>query len=260
MNKQQKLHEVKPREQAGSRTAQQYEYQYCQVANECFGLFETSEKLCVFCEWHDDFVTQHENVTQIDIYAFSQVKTKSLNNGPWKLNEVFGAGGKGKKLNKNSPFYRMFQNFLVFQNFCRKFIFVTNSGISSEIKSLLQDINKKVKPNDLEEKNKKEFEKIWKKYHQEINSVTKNDFFNLLRKFEIKSESGQLGEHIELLRTKIQDRVKEFCEIDLKSSEAKRITKISWSLSEENRKMKLKPYQLGKMNYGTQKQLMQKIC
>ncbi len=223
MNKLKKLHEVLPREQAGSRTSQQYDYQYCQVATECFGLFETSEKLCVFCEWHDDFVTEHSTSSPIDIYAFTQVKTKALNRGPWKLNEIFGAGGNGKTLKQDSPFFRMLQNYLVFKNQCRKFIFVTNSAADPKLASFLQDISKSGAPSALTGNSKKEFDKLWKSYQPHFNGASDVDFHSLLMKFEIKSEVGNLGEHINLLRTQIQDRVKEFCEIDLKSSHAERI-------------------------------------
>lgn len=224
MSRSKRLHEVLPREQSGSRTPQQYYYQYCQVANECFGLFESSEKLCVFCEWHDDFVTEHGSDSSVDIYAFSQVKTKSLNRGPWKLNEIFGAGGRGKELKQDSAFFRMVQNYLVFKEQCRQFIFVTNTGVDDKLHKFMQGIAGCDSISTLTGDIKKEFAKLWSAYKPHFNSGTEEEFLRLLKKFEIKAEVGTLGDHINLLRSQVEDRVREFCEIDLKRSQAERIT------------------------------------
>ncbi|MCC7406353.1 MAG: DUF4297 domain-containing protein [Bdellovibrionales bacterium] len=223
MSRSKRLNEVLPREQAGARTPQQYDYQYCQVANECFGLFESSDKLCVFCEWHDDFVTEHKSTSAVDIYAFHQVKTKALNRGPWKLNELFGAGGKGKGLKQDAAFFRMVQNYLVFKEQCRQFVFVTNTGIDADLSAFLQDISSNTSEAGLNAKSQKYFSKIWTEYQPHFNGGAIGDFFQLLKRFQIQAETDHLGEHIKLLRSRVEDRVKEFCEIELKRTHAERI-------------------------------------
>lgn len=221
MNTNKKLNEVTPREQSGALTAEQYEYQYTKTAEACFGLLEASESICVFCEWHDDFVTEYEN-SRIGIYAFHQVKIKALNRGPWTITEIFGTGKAG--LNTDCPFFRMAENHKIFRGHCKSFVFITNNGIKLEISNFLDVLAKAPNYSDLKGKDEKLFSKLWKLYRIPLAEYDENDFFILLKSFKIEPESGNLGEHTNILRTQIQDKVKEFCEFNLNGNQTKRIT------------------------------------
>lgn len=78
-----------PREQAGPRTGRKYEFQYEEAALACLKLLEEGAASCVYCEWHDDFVVEHNEASQCS-YVFHQVKTRAHSKGAWSMFEILG--------------------------------------------------------------------------------------------------------------------------------------------------------------------------
>lgn len=239
MENNQKINNIMPREQVGAKTPERFEYQYCLAANECFLLLENTDALCVFCEWHDDFVTEYKYFNPETIYAFSQVKTKGISKA-WTIPEIFGAGGQKKGLDKDSPFFRMLQNYLIFKDSCHSFIFLTNAGINDDLNKFLKEI-KEIKTHDdfKEKKFVKVFYKLWEEY-KTFYTGDIGDFFKLLKLFDIKPEIGKLEDQIKILRLNVLDKVKEYCEFDLKNSEAELITSDIVKLVEQKSRNTLK--------------------
>ncbi len=88
-----RLGEIKPRERAGAQTAQRYEFQYQRTARAALNLLDdTQEHVCVYCDWHDDFVI--EVGTPPTRYVFHQVKGRTSSKGPWTFPEFFGVQHK----------------------------------------------------------------------------------------------------------------------------------------------------------------------
>ena len=54
-----RLGEVEPRERSGAGTAQRYEFQYQRTARATLTLLDdASDHVCVYCDWHDDYVIE----------------------------------------------------------------------------------------------------------------------------------------------------------------------------------------------------------
>ena len=84
-----RLGEVEPRERAGARTAQRYEFQYQRTARATLTLLDdASDHVCVYCDWHDDYVIEVD--AQPTRYVFHQVKGRSSSRPPWTFSEFFG--------------------------------------------------------------------------------------------------------------------------------------------------------------------------
>lgn len=90
---------ILPREQAGAQTGRKYEFQYEEAALACLKLLEEGSAVCVYCEWHDDFVVEHQDLSCT--YAFYQVKTRADTRGAWSMFEVLGV--KRRRVNKAKP-------------------------------------------------------------------------------------------------------------------------------------------------------------
>jgi hypothetical protein len=218
------LNEVEPREQVGTATGAAYEYQYHQAAAEALVLLESADAICIYCEWHDDFVTETNGVC---CYAFHQVKTRQKAKGPWKWKEFFGYSAKGKdeqepQLKTDSIFSHLWDHTKKFGSRCGRFIFITDAGIAIEMTKLLEDARESQSADKLPEESGKIFAKIIVQAKKTFSEITEETLFSFLRRLEVKDG---LGEVHGLNQTKIliADRILTASEVDLKLSEAKKI-------------------------------------
>jgi hypothetical protein len=137
------LHEVSPREQVGPQTGALYEYQYHQAAAEALSLLSNDDLVCVYCEWHDDFVS--EDVSSSG-YAFHQVKTRIKSKGPWRISEFFGLRKKTKDqpeppAEASSIFAHLWDHTSKFGSRCRTFVFVTDAGVESDFATFINEVH-----------------------------------------------------------------------------------------------------------------------
>ncbi len=156
----QTIHEVTPREQVGARTGELYEYQYHQAAAEALSLINDADTLCVYCEWHDDYVTERSPG-----YVFFQVKTRTKSKGPWPFTELFGLGKKPKGkprpvINKNSIFAHLWDHTQKFGPRCTQFIFVSDAGIDAQLEDILDQTKKVADPGALPPKVRETFKQL----------------------------------------------------------------------------------------------------
>jgi Cap4 dsDNA endonuclease len=218
------LNEVEPREQVGTATGAAYEYQYHQAAAEALVLLESADAICIYCEWHDDFVTETNGVC---CYAFHQGKTRQKAKAPWKWKEFFGYSAKGKdeqepQLKTDSIFSHLWDHTKKFGSRCGRFIFITDAGIAIEMTKLLEDARESQSADKLPEESGKIFAKIIVQAKKTFSEITEETLFSFLRRLEVKDG---LGEVHGLNQTKIliADRILTASEVDLKLSEAKKI-------------------------------------
>jgi Cap4-like dsDNA endonuclease family protein len=129
-----KLHQLQP-ELVGARTGELYEYQYHQVASATLLLLDGGA-LCIYCEWHDDYVAEDPSLR----YSFHQVKTKTKKAGPWKVSEFFGTPRRAKKAkpaDKTSFFLKMFRTWLAFKQTHAQSLLVTDNDADQEFQDLV---------------------------------------------------------------------------------------------------------------------------
>lgn len=215
-----KIHEVKPREQ--SATDDRYGYQHSQTAYESFVLLEDDDAICLYCEWHDDFVTEYKG--SANLYVFCQVKSRTLSKGPWTVNAFFGVPkAKTDKISHDSVFVKMLEHHKNFSTLCRSFQFITNNGINDEFTGLIEDVAASSDVASIPKASKAAFLKIAKRYETDL-GVDEASLFVLLKKIVLKPEQGHLSLHKDMLRVEVENKVREYSEVELSIPEAKRIT------------------------------------
>jgi hypothetical protein len=218
------LHEVEPREQVGAATGALYEYQYHQAAAEALVLLESADAICIYCEWHDDFVTERDCQS---CYAFHQVKTRQKAKGPWSWKEFFGVSKKSTdepepKLKSDSIFSHLWDHTKKFGARCGKFVFVIDAGVETEMSSLIDDAKQFQSAAKLPEDSAKIFGNIMIQAKRTFPEITDEALFSFLQRLEVKEGLGNVHG---LSQTKIliADLILGASEVDLKISEAKKI-------------------------------------
>ena len=139
-----KVLETKQREQAGSDSYNRFEYQAHTIVYQIIGLYDAGGDEVIFCEFHDDFA--QSDALDDEVYDFYQVKTKD-DGKEWTLAELTKREKDSKGNYKRTFLGRMFENFLVFGDECRRCYFLSNEEFSEEIKLWLAYVEdgKKIK-------------------------------------------------------------------------------------------------------------------
>ena len=216
------LHEVEPREQAGAGTGALYEYQYHQAAAEALSLLSDANAVCIYCEWHDDYVTE---TAPGECYSFSQVKTRSK--GPWTLAAFFGLGKRWRSAspppaNAGSIFDHLWDHTQKFGHRCIGFVFVTDAGIVAEFEALLAGTKAAPSADGLEEQVRTTFASLRQALAQTFQGITDESLFEFLSRLHVREGVGTVRD-LPGCRILIANRILEASEVDLRISEAKKI-------------------------------------
>lgn len=99
-----------PTEEVGRETLSRYDMQFQAAAYAALEILEGSGVVCVFCDFHDDFVVKRESAG-VSTYHFYQVKTKGKLNHQWSLLEVLGFKKRGQS-DDNEALKRIRTSFL----------------------------------------------------------------------------------------------------------------------------------------------------
>jgi hypothetical protein len=215
---------VQPREQVGAATGAAYEYQYHQAAAEALVLLERADAICIYCEWHDDFVTETSEVCS---YHFHQVKTRQKARGPWTWKEFFGYSKKGKdgqepRLKPDSIFSHLWDHTKKFSSRCGSFEFITNAGIAIELTNLLEDARQLDSADKLPEKSEEIFAKVMVQAKGTFPEITDKTLFGFLQRLIVKEALGEV-QNLNETKILIAGRISTASEVDLQMSEAKKI-------------------------------------
>jgi hypothetical protein len=203
-----------PREQSGPQTGRKYEVQYEEAALSCLKLLEDGEALCVYCEWHDDFVVERNGSSVT--YAFHQVKTRADSKGAWSVFEILGvtkprpakqpkkvkrASSKAKKkkgtedglsspprlkLRKgDSIAHRMLDHYRKFSNACAVFVLVSPTEVVADrLLALVKDAAKLASPADLLPESKEWFDALLAAYQGQDATVTEAELWGLISRLD----------------------------------------------------------------------------
>ena len=230
------LHEVVPREQVGAVTGERYEFQFHQAASDALQVLDERAVVCVYCEWHDDYVIEESGDTK---YRFHQVKTRVLHRGPWKLTDFFGHRRRAPQAATSSDddatsapakaaeddgsiFMKLAEHVFMFGERCSAFVFVTDAGLHTDFRDLLDTIGLSTGYATLGPAHTKTVESIVKGLQKADPRITPAVVFSLLKRLSVKPALGTLGD-LRACRTLIGGRIRDLSEIDLRISEAEKI-------------------------------------
>lgn len=218
-----RIHEVKPREQVGARTGILYEFQYHIAAEHSLQVLEDAGPRCILCEWHDDFVAETDG-PRCTLYAFRQVKSRSLSEGPWKLRSMLGLGRKKNVVEAalaDSIGARLFEHQLTFGDACAEVVLLTNSAGEADLQQFLNEVKAASSPRGLSGNSLKTFKEMAEAYELAFSANAKQ-CFAFLKKLRIVGECGSPGD-LRTILFRLAPRLFELSEIDLKTTEAQRI-------------------------------------
>lgn len=238
------LVDVAPGDRVGPLTGRQYEYQHEQATMGALEMLACHDRICVYCEWHDDFVVEANHEPSLRYY-FNQVKTKSLSQGPWSFHELFGLSPPKQptrstlaQVKKSAPtvlrplavgtdaiFRRLLAHDERFGSSCGGFNFVTNTGVHPVAQKFLEAVAGAPTLAELDKDCGTIFEHLARGYCSGPNPLlaSTDELFARLKRFIVATEQGSLKEASAL--NEICDRVFDLSEIDLKMSERKQIAR-----------------------------------
>lgn len=218
-----KIHEVTPREQVGARTGKLYEFQYHVAAEHSLQVLEDDGPRCILCEWHDDFVAETPGAS-CTLYAFRQVKSRALSEGPWKLRSMFGLGRKKKTVEPaqaDSIGARLYEHIQTFGDACSEVVLLTNSAPEQDLNQFLADIQTASTQKALLGDSLAFFTELSKAYELAF-KASRKDCFAFLKRFRVVGDCGSPDE-LRVILLRLAQRLFELSEIDLKMTEAQRI-------------------------------------
>ena len=220
-----KLFEVEPREQVGAVTGSLYEYQYHQAAAGALQLIEkTDTALCVYCEWHDDFVVEGEVG---GLYTFYQVKTRKT--GPWTIGEFFGLGKLNSKTGirplskkKSCIFSNLWDHTRKFGVLCDGFVFLSDIELEEDFQALLDNAKLCSNANDLGINPRALFISVLSSVAVRETDVTEHGLFAFFKK--LRSELGiGSAKSLDGAKLLIADRIVKASEVKLEWSEGRKM-------------------------------------
>lgn len=228
-----RLGHLEPRERAGAQTGRRYEYQYERTARAALDLLsDTSQYICVYCDWHDDYVV--ETGGPPTRYRFHQVKGRKSSQGAWTFYDFFGAKGNRKKsgtprparVSEDAIVPRMLTHYADFGDNCAGIAFVTNSGLSTDLSRFLEAIAAATDPAALPAEIRLNFDHLAHAYAAATPPIaaSRNDLFVWLKSLVVDTDQGQL-ESPDAALLEIAEVVVNFSEIDLRQRQAKVIAR-----------------------------------
>jgi hypothetical protein len=228
-----RLGHVEPRERVGAQTGRKYEYQYERTARAALDLLaEDTEHVCVYCDWHDDYVI--ETGPPPACYVFHQVKGRKSSQGPWKFTDFFGVKKKeSAKSSKTPPAVstdaivpRMLLHHKNFGNSCAGLAFVTNTGLDAGLSDFLQAIGNAPDIASLPADMLIAVQHVARGYAAATPPLASSeaDLFTWLRGLAVHTDRGQLEDQDAAL-LELADVVVTYSEIELLQRQAKQISR-----------------------------------
>jgi hypothetical protein len=229
-----RLGQVEPRERVGAQTGRKYEYQYERTARAALDLLtDTATHVCVYCDWHDDYVIERDDPPTR--YVFHQVKARTSSQGPWTFRDLFGvlrkkaakAASKGSaKLDKTAIVPRMLLHHANFADACSGVVFVTNAGLDPQLAHFLETVARAITVDQLPADSRIAFDHLASAYGATSPplAASATDLLSWIRGLKVHTDQGQL-ESADAALLEIADVVFHYSEIELGQRQAKQIAR-----------------------------------
>lgn len=231
-----KLHEIKPREQAGRDTLARYKAQTRAAAIAALAILEASSIDRVYCDYHDDFVVRMISTSGFR-YKFFQVKTKRKQNSNWTINEIFGFKSTLKNQDKqdsdairDSFAGKLLLHTVNFFDSCEEVVFLTNINFEDRVEELCLDIQSSAFSDPYAVELAKRFNTC---FPCPTATPGPNEIYALLKKLTFEADVEYIKEKEEGFFPLASQKIFDYSEIDLSHSEAKKIIKDLLSLVEK---------------------------
>ncbi len=221
------LTSIPPREKSGRDTALRFEYQYRFAAEAALEILEGTGVVCVFCDYHDDYVTQKEDGTSHK-YEFVQVKTNKKEKHEWDFSKVFGVS-KGKKVLKDGPSKsfagKLFYHQLSFDEQCLNVTLLTNVFVVDDLSTLIQECSKVDSYDKLTGESSEWFNKISSSFQADFknDNLDNTIIFNFLKKFRLRTQAGDLVDEEQKHSALFLKKIYDFSEVELTQREGYKI-------------------------------------
>jgi len=227
-----RLGQVEPRERAGAQTGRKYEYQYERTARAALDLLtDTARHVCVYCDWHDDYVI--ETGDPPTRYMFHQVKGRTSSQGPWDFREFFGVSHKEGKPSKKAATVnlkaivpRMLLHYANFGDNCAGLAFVTNAGLDPALSEFLESVARSADVEALPPDARIAFDHVARGYGAATPPLVRSgaDLFVWIGGLMVHTDQGQI-ESADAALLEIADVVFDYSEIELGQRQAKQIAR-----------------------------------
>jgi Cap4, dsDNA endonuclease domain len=229
-----RLGEIEPRERAGAQTGRRYEYQYERTAAAALTILDDATKhVCVYCDWHDDFVIERGDPPTR--YAFHQVKTRKSSQGPWRFTDFFGVvkrekrplPNKAGKIGADAIVPAMLLHHRKFLASCEGIAFVTNTGFETQLDEFLDALKSATTIADLETDDRTAFDFIALHYLASKTPLadTAQELFDRIRAIKVIPDQGKLEEGNNAALLELADMIENYSEIGLKTPQSKNIAR-----------------------------------
>jgi hypothetical protein len=228
-----RLGQLEPRERVGAQTSRKYEYQYERTARASLDLLADGlNHVCVYCDWHDDYVIETGNPPTR--YIFHQVKGRKTSQAPWTLYDFFGVRRKKSARPSKSPaavssdaiIPLMLLHHKSFGKNCAGLAFVTNGGIEPALSSFLADLHAAETPAGIQGEALHTFGHIARAYTTGAQPLapSADDLFSWLRSLTVHTDQGHL-ENPDSALLELADVVLNYSEVELLQRQAKQISR-----------------------------------
>jgi hypothetical protein len=212
----------------GPRTGNLFEFQYHQAAAGALDLLNSTSALCIYCEWHDDYVTEWN---QQQPYTFHQVKTRSQSQGVWRWPEFFGVGKKLKggkrRLTKDSSsiFLNLWDHTQKFGLACQKFVFVSDAELEADFQTLLNEAKSAGAVSSLSATSKEIFDGLLSAFEEaplRVPGCNGSSLFSFINNLHFSKALGSVS-NVDDIKLLLSGRIFDASEVDLSTSEARKI-------------------------------------
>ena len=187
--------------------------------------------VCIYCDWHDDFVVERGDPPTR--YVFHQVKGRKTGYGAWKFLDFFGLT---KRETPSIPAKVTFSRkaivplmLLHHDNFkagCEGLAFVTNTGIEPQLESFMNALKVAGTLADLSGTERNAFDHIAKAYLAGKSALAPSPdaLFERIRAISLWLDEGHLDDESVAIR-ELVDLIHTYSEIDLSYSQSKNIAR-----------------------------------
>jgi hypothetical protein len=231
-----KLHEIKPREQAGRDTFARYKAQTRAAAIAALAILEASDIDRIYCDYHDDYVVRMTSGESIR-YRFVQVKTKKKQNDNWSVNDVFGLKAtirdqkkQVSKSIKDSFVGKLLCHTVNFSDTCHQIVFLTNVNFDDRIEAMIADIQSGSFSDPLVGELTKRFNIC---FPTASGTLTEVEVKTRLAKLVIEADVEYVKEKEEAFFPLAREKIHEYSEIDLSRDETREIALALLALVEQ---------------------------
>jgi hypothetical protein len=206
-----------PTEEVGRETLSRYDMQFQAAAYAALEILEGKGVVCVYCDFHDDFVVKRETAGLAN-YHFFQVKTKGKLNYQWTLLDVLAIKKKGQttdvealKRIRSSFIGKLLEHGIRFGNTCVAVTLLSNVHFEDTVVTIVDEWQARKNDNKASKLVVENFSDIFAVDPAWAKSVVQD----VLAKLSLQSGANHIGSDREQFVNASRAAIYKYSEIDL---------------------------------------------